>query len=541
MAHTCPAGHALPHAPQWARSVAVVTHAPSHAICAPGQAMAQRPIVQTWPPGQAVPQAPQWSRLVCVSTHWPAQAVCGAVHIGPVSTATSMPASVLVGGVELLDPQPSASAAATTVARSQERDELDKRVDLSGEEEGEGAGAGIRHGGGDANRTADICWRGWGRLEVGRSVGLAIGVMKDFAVRSWGAALTASLAMQGCLPDVVLVEADADARASVLDAVLADQSDVGDDTVVGDVDDVTVVQDTRDAPVVTDASDVGESLDVQRPPEQASCRDVMTVGCGRVLIPAGTLTLGEEAGAEGARPRQAMVSVPTFMLDRFPVTVARFRLFMAAGRPGVASGLVAYGFGRHRVELPWRGTTQDPSTDDGSNWAEAGREDHPINGVDWHTAQAFCAWDGGRLPTEAEWELAARSIDDRLWPWGNAPDWSRVCAMIGVASRRSTCPVDQQIFAAGQSAQQVWHLVGNVWEWAADHFVNYSDSPERGPCVNRSGMTAPLCVDSSATSRAVRGGGWRDTAEASVRSSARRGMAESIRDVRVGFRCAANP
>ncbi len=268
-------------------------------------------------------------------------------------------------------------------------------------------------------------------------------------------------------------------------------------------------------------------------------------GCGFVAVPGGTFTMGGDGAANGAATAQLGVSVRGFLLDRYEVTVGRFRQFWQANptaHPGVASGGVDYRSGTTTVRVPWMGPVQAESeltVYSGCNWSmsPAMREGHPINCVDWYTAQAFCVWDGGRLPTEAEWEIAARSTDGRVFPWGSAEDYTRACVSLP-SSRTSTCVEEDTAFVAGASRDGVWHLVGNVWEWTADNYSAYAATGSADPCGNRALLSNPICNSSATGDRVVRGGSWYYGVAASLRSASRGFYAPAYRYDIVGFRCA---
>jgi len=143
------------------------------------------------------------------------------------------------------------------------------------------------------------------------------------------------------------------------------------------------------------------------------------------------------------------------------------------------------------------------------NWQRPGRESHPINCVTWHQAVAYCRWVGKRLPTDAEWEKAARGTDRRKYPWGNdGYDSGRDLANVG-SLFGGTTPVGS--FPAGASPSGALDMVGNVLEWTAD-------SQEGGTYSNR-------------------GGSWRALPQ-NARISFRGMNAARFEDPGIGFRCA---
>ena len=193
-------------------------------------------------------------------------------------------------------------------------------------------------------------------------------------------------------------------------------------------------------------------------------------------VPAGDFSMGSDSGPSDEQPRHRVV-LGEYWIDRHPVTNRQFALF--AG------------------ETEFNGT----------QWREAfsrGKDDYPVVYVSWDDACAFAAWCGKRLPTEAEWEKAARGTDSRRYPWGSLWDGTR-CNVAG----RGTTPVGT--YPEGASPYGCGDMAGNVSEWVADWYdVNYyARSPERDPTGPETGA-----------SRVLRGGAWggdRDSARAGYR------------------------
>ena len=151
-----------------------------------------------------------------------------------------------------------------------------------------------------------------------------------------------------------------------------------------------------------------------------------------VEVPSGDYVIGRDAG----ETRQRLVDVDAFQLGRTPVTNGQYERFVSE-----------------------TGATAPP------HWPAP--PDHPVTFVDWDEASAFCAWAGGRLPTEAEWEKAARGTDGRTYPWGDEEDESRAAVAAGT-KHGSTSPVGSH--REGASPYGLLDMAGNVWEWTSTEY-----------------------------------------------------------------------
>ncbi|XXT44809.1 formylglycine-generating enzyme family protein [Sorangium sp. So ce513] len=246
-------------------------------------------------------------------------------------------------------------------------------------------------------------------------------------------------------------------------------------------------------------------------------------------------------------------TVSGFVLDRFEVTVGRFRKFVEA-YPGSRP---AAGAGRHPLiegsgwDAGWdsnlpadAAALRDAVMCDATylTWTdEAGRHEHlPMNCLSWYVAFAFCAWDGGRLPTEAEWNYAAAGgSEQRLYPWSKPADSTTidgsyaVYACTGDVTGAGTCAFGniQPVGSRSTKGDGKWgqaDLAGNMWEWVLDWYASHPS--ECNNCAN----TTP------ASYRVIRGGGWFSGASVLL-SSFRDGFGPSGRSSVVGARCARTP
>ena len=197
-------------------------------------------------------------------------------------------------------------------------------------------------------------------------------------------------------------------------------------------------------------------------------------GAPLVLVPAGSFPMGVPPGdRDGGRdeyPRHE-VTLDAFYIDKFEVTNGRYLEFVRATA--------------HRV--PQHPTKPNRNLWEGGLMPES-IVDRPVINVDWFDAEAYCKWAGRRLPTEAEWEKAARGGDDRRFPWGNVePTHKHLNFNQQWKGEKTLMPVGS--YEAGKSPYGAYDMAGNVWEWVADWYDMryYEKSPENNPKGPESG------------------------------------------------------
>jgi formylglycine-generating enzyme required for sulfatase activity len=234
-----------------------------------------------------------------------------------------------------------------------------------------------------------------------------------------------------------------------------------------------------------------------------------------VQIPGGAFTMGRDDGPADERPAH-QVELPAFAIDRFPVSNQQFAGFLNATGPVNAKGERRFDADDadvriRRVKGKWV--------------ADQDFETHPVIEVTWAGARDYCAWRGKRLPTEAEWEKAARGTDARLYPWGNSPPERRRAQY--AARYNETAPVDG--FPFGASRYGVQDMSGNAWEWVSSAYRPYPYDAKDG----REDL-APGPV------RATRGGGHDSPAEEITTTQRGRNLSRNPASGHhnIGFRCA---
>ena len=235
-------------------------------------------------------------------------------------------------------------------------------------------------------------------------------------------------------------------------------------------------------------------------------------GMTMVYVPGGSFRMGTRWSWDA---RAHTVTLDSFWIDRTEVTNAHYARCVTAG---VCSA-------------PTTCTWGEPTYED------ATKANHPVLCVTWQAARTYCAWAGGRLPTEAEWEYAARGPDSVLYPWGDAFDGTRL------NSCDLNCPHEDQKAADyddghGQTAPAgsypdgaSWcgalDMAGNVWEWVADWHSRYPFARQKNPTGPERG-----------SERLIRGGSWFDDNEYGfLRADNRHPFEPRAANDVIGFRC----
>jgi formylglycine-generating enzyme required for sulfatase activity len=182
---------------------------------------------------------------------------------------------------------------------------------------------------------------------------------------------------------------------------------------------------------------------------------------GMIYVPPGPFVMGGEYGF----PVQIARLEEGFFINRYPVTNAEYRRFVEAGGYGKREYWSDEGWQRKQREK-WT----EPRYWDHTKWNQP---DQPVVGVSWYEAEAYARWAGGRLPTEVEWEKAARGVDGRQYPWGDGFDPSKCNTRESGIGK--TTPVGEYS-AKGDSPYGAADMAGNVWEWCADWYDENEDA-----------------------------------------------------------------
>jgi formylglycine-generating enzyme required for sulfatase activity len=242
-----------------------------------------------------------------------------------------------------------------------------------------------------------------------------------------------------------------------------------------------------------------------------------------VLIPTGEFNMGspDGVGDKTEHPRHK-VYVDAFYIDKNDVTVAKYAGCVKSGKCSVPKTYRAKPAQRGKCVKSGKCSIIKTPTDY-YTWGVAGRENHPVTCVSWEQANAYCKWAGKRLPTEAEWEKAARGGTDTKWSFGDDVAQLGGYAWYDKNSGGATHPVGSK----RPNQYGLYDMAGNVWQWVGDWYTDYGKAPEQNP-------TGP----SSGTFRVLRGGSWFRYGDL-TRAGSRDGVPPEGWDINVGFRCAA--
>ncbi len=228
----------------------------------------------------------------------------------------------------------------------------------------------------------------------------------------------------------------------------------------------------------------------------------------QVAIPAGSFLMGtSRADSDEQDGPQHTETTAAYSIDKYPVTNAQYAMFVAETA--------------HKAPSHWKGGV-----------IPKGFELHPVVMVTWQDASDYCTWAGKRLPTEAEWEKAARGTDGRRWPWGNRMDPK----LLNTYNTRGTTS-SVLAHSKGASPYGVIDMAGNVSEWTADDFKPYkgSQAPASMFLVDQSGGG----YGAAEHYKPLRGGSWKSDPFSTAtyhRSYALYGDASNF----IGFRCASS-
>ncbi|MGI5986312.1 MAG: protein kinase domain-containing protein [Oscillospiraceae bacterium] len=217
-------------------------------------------------------------------------------------------------------------------------------------------------------------------------------------------------------------------------------------------------------------------------------------GMEMVYVPEGTFIMGSDDGFDNEKPVRE-VYLDAYWIDKFEVSNAQYKVCVDAGQ----------------CTLP-----------ESINYGDSYYANHPVIYIKWHQAKAYCEWAGGSLPTEAQWEKAARGPDGNKYPWGNEDPTCDKANYYGCGVEATT---EVGSYPEGASVYGAMDMAGNVWEWVNDWYGPYDANETDNPTGPDSGY-----------SRVMRGGSW-DDLSGNLRSALRSLNLPTITYLSYGFRC----
>jgi formylglycine-generating enzyme required for sulfatase activity len=253
------------------------------------------------------------------------------------------------------------------------------------------------------------------------------------------------------------------------------------------------------APVVIASSLLAACSSLVLSPEPSDAEISPKDGANVRFVPGGTLAMGNDAGWAGQKPVHD-VQLSAFWIDETEVTNRMYAFCVEEGGCRQPIDKTSY--------------TRDPY------FENPAYEAFPVIHVSWEDADAYCRWAGRRLPTEPEWEMAARGIDGRLYPWGNQLPTPDLLNSFEVSFLDDTVPVGS--YPEGASPFGALDMAGNVWEWTSDWFNPY---PGGDPAASES---------YGEVYKVLRGGSFVDAADATTRYP----NDPTLQTHDIGFRCA---
>ena len=292
------------------------------------------------------------------------------------------------------------------------------------------------------------------------------------------------------------------------------------------------------------------------------CNEKQNIPKEMVLIPEGPFLMGSteddinklleldrnvEASRFDVEVPQREVYLGGYLIDKYPVTNAEFKKFIESG---------GYKQRDYWSKAGWDYVLQiKPLDGDDLNSAMDGEDDCPVVNVSWYEAEAFAKYIGKRLPTEAEWEKAARGTDGREYPWGNEFDKTK----LNCAESRIERPTPVVKYLEGRSKYGCFDMAGNVWEWAVDWFDSqyYRYAPDKDPqgpgkAEDKPFFGRPEDVGTSiyelepaeagsstlSDCKVLRGGSWNGGGVIHIRCANRDYDEPDYKNDTIGFRCA---